>query len=206
METEKPTASQKLNNWHLLTTKRSISREEPRSPVNPKTLIKGFTSSMKLLDARVNGMPRQVMTKYGEKSVLDVVTSEGSYTIWRPQGDREVMGRMNGERVTIALDSKGKASLVDHAGNCPAVGLVANTAVKLPFEAEMQLKKQMGFTTESQPSRSVEIADYIDRLGKLYSHCLNTAANIPTSIELEAPQIKDVATTMFIQTVRHFNL
>jgi hypothetical protein len=129
---------------------------------------------MKLLDARVNGMPRQVTTKYGEKSVLDVVTSEGNYTIWRPQGDREVMGRMNGERVTIALDSKGKASLVDRAGNCPAVGLVANTAVKLPFEAEMQLKKQMGFTAESQPSRSVEIADYIDRLGKLYGHCCAT--------------------------------
>ena len=39
---------------------------------------------MKLLDARVNGMPRQVSTKYGEKSVLDVATSEGAYTIWRP--------------------------------------------------------------------------------------------------------------------------
>ena len=48
---------------------------------------------MKLLDARVNGMPRQVSTKYGEKSVLDVATSEGAYTIWRPAGDSEVMGR-----------------------------------------------------------------------------------------------------------------
>ena len=40
---------------------------------------------MKLLDARVNGMPRQVTTKYGDKSVLDVATSEGNYTIWRPR-------------------------------------------------------------------------------------------------------------------------
>jgi hypothetical protein len=161
---------------------------------------------MKLLDARVNGMPRQVTTKYGDKSVLDVATSEGNYTIWRPAGDSEVMGRRNGERVTITLDSKGKASLVDHASNCPAVGLVPTPEVKLPFEAQMQLKSQMGFQASPQTSRSVEIADYIDRLGKLYGHCLTTAATMPTSIELEAPEIKDVATTMFIQTVRHFNL
>lgn len=161
---------------------------------------------MKLLDARVNGIPRQVTTKYGEKSVLDVVTSEGEYTIWRPAGDREVLGRMNGERVTIAIDSKGKASLVEHASNSPAVGL------QLPMEAEMKLKnqtRQMGFAPQPETpetTRSAEIADYICRLGKLYSHCLTTAANMPTSIELEAPQVKDIATTLFIQTVRHFDL
>ncbi len=143
---------------------------------------------MKLLDARVNGMPRQVSTKYGDKSVLDVATSEGEYTIWRPAGDMEVMGRRNGERVSIALDSKGKASLVEHCSTAPQ-------------------QAQMGFTaTTPQTSKSAEIADYIERLGKLYSHCLTTAAGMPTSLELEAPQIKDVATTMFIQTVKHFNL
>ena len=74
---------------------------------------------MKLLDARVNGMPRQVSTKYGEKSVLDVATSEGEFTIWRPVGDLEVMGRTNGERVKVAIDSKGKASLVEHCSTTP---------------------------------------------------------------------------------------
>lgn len=122
-------------------------------------------------------------------------------------GDMEVMGRRNGERVSITIDSKGKASLVDHASNCPAVGLATTQpAVSLPFEAEMKLKQQMGFQTETQPSRSVEIADYVSRLGKLYSHCLTTAANMPTSIELETPQVKDIATTFFIQAVKHFNL
>ena len=166
---------------------------------------------MKLLDARVNGNPRQVSTKYGEKSVLDVATSEGQFTIWRPAGDAEVMGRRNGERVSIALDSKGKASLVEHASNCPSVGLVAPAVPpaevgKLSFDTESQLKSHMGFTANPQHSRSVEIADYIERLGKLYSHCLTTAASMPTSIELPATAVKDVATTMFIQTVRHFDL
>jgi hypothetical protein len=91
---------------------------------------------MKLLDARVNGMPRQVNTKYGEKAVLDVATSEGNFTVWRPAGDIEVMGRRNGERVSIAIDAKGKASLVEHAGNSPAVGLAATTAVERPSQLE----------------------------------------------------------------------
>jgi hypothetical protein len=159
---------------------------------------------MKLIDARVNGMPRQVQTKYGEKAVLDVATSEGQFTIWRPAGDREVMGRTNGERVTITLDSKGKASLVDHASNSPAVGYVA-APVAPTFDRE-PATSQMGFTTTPQPSRSIEIADYVDRLGKLYTHCLTTAAAIPSPIELESTAVKDIATTMFIQTVRHFDL
>ena len=147
---------------------------------------------MKLLDARVNGMPRQVTTKYGEKSVLDVVTSEGNLTIWRPVGDMEVMGRRNGERVTVSLDSKGKVSLVEHCSTTPQ-------------------QAQMGFTTKPTPevpetTRSAEIAEYIQRLGKLYNHCLTTAVTLPTAIELDAPEVKDVATTIFIQTVRHFNL
>lgn len=165
---------------------------------------------MKLIEARVNGNPRQVSTKFGEKSVMDIVTADGQeIAIWRPAGDREVMGRVNGERVSIAIDSKGKASLVEHASNCPAVGLASTQpAVTLPFEAEMKLKQQMGFQAEPepQPSRSAEIADYIQRLGKLYNCCLNTAVSMPTSINLEAPQIKDVATAFFIQAVRHFDI
>jgi hypothetical protein len=143
---------------------------------------------MKLLEAHVNGNPRQVNTKYGEKAVMDVVTADGTeIAIWRPARDMEVMGRMNGERVSIAIDSKGKASLVEHASTKHQAAQSSNAATE-------------------QPSRSAEIADYIQRLGKLYSHCLDTAARMPKTVELETPQIKDVATTFFIQAVRHFDL
>lgn len=161
---------------------------------------------MKLLQARVNGNPRQVSTKYGEKAVVDIVTEDGQeLAIWRPAGDREVMGRVNGERVSITIDSKGKASLVEHASNSPAVGLATTQpAVTLPFEAEAQLKKQMGFQTEPepQPSRSAEITDYIQRLGTLYGHCFKAAKTIPATGILEAPEIKDIATTIFIRAAR----
>jgi hypothetical protein len=152
---------------------------------------------MKLLDARVNGMPRQVSTKYGEKAVLDVATSEGNFTVWRPAGDMEVMGRRNGERVSIAIDSKGKASLVEHCSTAPQQAQI-----------DREQSRTMGFTTESAPAttRSAEIADYINRLGKLYSHCLTTAASMPTAVDLNTPQVRDIATTLFIQTTKHFNL
>ena len=149
---------------------------------------------MKLLEARVNGNPRQVTTKFGEKAVMDIVTADGQeIAIWRPAGDMEVMGRMNGERVSIAIDSKGKASLVEHASTKPQAAQSSNVAPG-------------SNATQEQPSRSAEIADYIQRLGKLYSHCLDTAARMPKTVELETPQIKDVATTFFIQAVRHFDL
>jgi hypothetical protein len=147
---------------------------------------------MKLLEARVNGNPRQVTTKFGEKSVMDVVTTENEeITIWRPAGDLEVMGRMNGERVSIAIDSKGKASLVEHASTKPQAAKQAQISSNVVPE---------------QASRSAEIADYIQRLGKLYSHCLDTAARMPKTVDLDMPQVKDVATTFFIQAVKHFNL
>jgi hypothetical protein len=143
---------------------------------------------MKLLEARVNGKPRQVSTKFGEKAVMDIVTTDGQeITIWRPAGDMEVMGRMNGERVSITIDSKGKASLVEHASTQPQAAQSSNT-------------------NPEQPRRSAEIADYIQRLGKLYGHCLDTAARMPKTVELETPQVKDVATTFFLQAVKHFDL
>jgi len=146
---------------------------------------------MQLIQARLHGSPRTVETKYGSKVVADAIDGQGTkHTIWRNPG--ELKHLTNGSVVSLTVDSRGKVSLVD---------------------VETTVKQQVGFaalsktaTTDSQPSRSIEITDYIERLGKLYSHCLTTAMNMPTSIELESTAVKDVATTMFIQTVRHFDL
>ena len=143
---------------------------------------------MQLIQARLHGSPRQVATKYGEKAVADAIDGTGAkHTIWRNPG--ELRHLTNGSIVQLAIDSKGKCSLVD-----------------VPHQAAQT--QQMGFSAEtsSEASRSAEIADYIQRLGKLYSHCLSTAASMPTAIELDAPQVKDIATTLFIATTKHFNL
>jgi hypothetical protein len=148
---------------------------------------------MKLLEAKVTSA-RQVNTKHGQKAVLNVVTGTGDeIAIWRPAGDVEILGRKSGESVSITIDAKGKASLVEHGSTAPQQAAHA---------------QPMGFAVESIPetNRSAEIADYIQRLGKLYSYCLNTAANMPTTVELNPPQVKDIATSLFIHTAKHFDI
>jgi hypothetical protein len=147
---------------------------------------------MRLIEAKVKGQPRTVATKHGERSVMDCITADGeSLTVWRPAGDSEVMGRANGERVTLSLDSKGKVSLVETARS----------------RAEQQWQKPQPTPKLAHRSeRTADIAEYIERLGKLYSYCFKTASKELANSELGRPQIKDVSTTLFIQTVKHFDL
>ena len=93
---------------------------------------------------------------------------------------------------SFLIDDKGKATLIESGSTTPPA---AQT-------------KPMGFTVEPIPetTRSAEIADYIQRLSKLYGHCMNAAANIPTSVELNSGQVKDIATSLFIHTTKHFNI
>jgi hypothetical protein len=150
---------------------------------------------MQLIHAKITGQPRNVTT-HGEKAVVDARASNGeNLTIWRPANDPAVMRLANGERVQLAIDSKGKVSLVDTAFT----------------RAEEAPDQPMGFKVEpaaptSENGRSAEIADYIDRLGKLYTHCYKTASQQLENMPLGTPEVKDVATTLFIQTVRHFSL
>jgi hypothetical protein len=176
---------------------------------------------MKLIYAKVKGQPRNVNTKNGERSVVDAWAANGeTLTIWRPANDPAVMRLANGERVQLAIDSKGKVSLVeaayDRAENqraevSPSVTPQTQPArpmgfnVAIPFEAEQKLSQQLA-AAPVENSRSAEIADYISRMGKLYAHCYATASQQLENVPLGTPEVKDVATSIFIQTVRHFSL
>jgi hypothetical protein len=151
---------------------------------------------MQLIQAKITGQPRTVNTKHGDRAVVDARAANGeNLTIWRPANDPAVMRLANGERVQLAIDSNGKVNLVETAHS----------------RAEVTAAKPMGFTVDpvapsAETSRSIEIASYIERLGKLYAHCYKTAAQQLESTPIATPEVKDVATTLFIQTVRHFNL
>jgi hypothetical protein len=151
---------------------------------------------MKLIPAKVKGQPRTVTTQYGERSVMDCIADDGeALTVWRPARDSLVMTRANGERVMLTQDSKGKISLLETA--------------RSRAEQQWQQTKAQPETLlniDHRSERTAEIADYIERLGKLYKHCFKTANQAIEHSELGRPQIKDVSTTLFIQTVKHFNL
>jgi hypothetical protein len=140
---------------------------------------------MKLVQATVTKHPREVTTKYGERTVLDCVTHAGEeVTIWRNGGDTEVLGRCQNEKVTLAVDSKGKYSLISHAGS--------------NFNAITE--------PEKDNSKAEEIRDYTQRLAKLYSHCFRTVNAEMGESGLPVECLKDIATSLFIQTTRKFEL
>ncbi len=149
---------------------------------------------MQLINAKIVGQSRIVKTKHGEKSVINCLGKDGeSHTIWRPVNDPQVMRLVDGERVQLGINSNGKVSLVETAYS----------------RAEQQAEpRPMGFTvpTEPKPSHRAEVDGYIDRLGNLYNRCYQAASNNLRDTPLEPAEVKDVATTLFIQTTRHFNI
>jgi hypothetical protein len=184
---------------------------------------------MQLISAIAKCTPRQVATKYGPKTVIDATGDNGeAITIWRPAGEDSPVVRsiVNGSRLTVGLESNGKYSLIESpiapapkpispeiVESRPIGFVVAPSPVSLPFEAEQGLRAQMAALVAppvanetAESGRSAEIADYISRLGKLYGHCYGVAAQQLGSTALATPEVKDVATTIFIHTLRHFNL
>jgi hypothetical protein len=149
---------------------------------------------MQLIVAKIIGQPRTVSTKHGERSIAEFLDQKGeSHTIWRPAKDPQVMRLTDGERVQVGIDSKGKVSLVETAYS----------------RAEEQAQpRPMGFTvpTKPKPSSRAEVDDYIDRLGHLYSRCYQAASSNLSDTPLQPAEVKDVATTLFIQATRHFNI
>jgi hypothetical protein len=48
--------------------------------------------------------------------------------------------------------------------------------------------------------------DYVDRLGKLCNRCLMVADDLPCGSEFEPADRRAVATTIFLQTIKKFDL
>ena len=109
------------------------------------------------------------------------------HAIYRAAGDTDITGLREGEEVEISLGTTGHADLVT--------------------------RPQMGFSiprppvvTPAQSQRSIEIKSYVESLSELYRHCYNTALNQLQNTGLDKAEIKDVATSLFIQTTRHFSI
>lgn len=142
---------------------------------------------MKLIQATVTKAPREVTTKYGDRVVLDCVTHAGEQvTVWHKAGDREVLGRCPNERVTLAVDSKGKYSVIEHAQ-----AHVSSVSHPEP---------------NTNTSKADDIRDYTQKLAKLYSHCFRTVNAEMKDSGLPIEALKDISTSLFIQTTRKFEL
>jgi hypothetical protein len=153
---------------------------------------------MQVFQAIAKSAPRQVTTKYGQRTVIDASGPQGEeITIWRSGEDNSPALRSiaNGSRISVGLDSKGKYSLLETPADratlrqgerlpqpiSPTVEAPTTRpmgfAVQLPMEAETKLRKQiagMG-SIEPTPPAATPIDARIAELGRIWGQCLTAA-------------------------------
>ncbi len=144
---------------------------------------------MKLTTAIISSNPREVATKFGQRTVIDAIRTDTNETIaiWRPPNDRYVQKLGKDDRVSIAIDEKGKLTLVEEESPAssepsPSPSSTANLPLSL--------------------SEKKQIASYIQEMAKLYGFCLQQADSLGT-IDKDRQAI---ATTLFLSAQKKFNL
>lgn len=165
---------------------------------------------MKLATAILVNPPRTVNTKFGQKTVIDAVRTDNNeaVTLWRPANDNYCQKLGKNSRVTVGIDSKGKTSLVEDE-------VITNLGQPLPTEPvpvrfahnyDHKINQNTSTIPNSDPNfspaKKTEIAEYVQQIAKLYQHCQDQAENIA----LTPDDARAIGTTLFIQTVKHFNL
>lgn len=155
---------------------------------------------MKLISAIALDRPREVTTKYGQRLVIDCMARDTGerITLWRGSDDdysrRYVI---KNSPITVGIDSKGKHCLIENE---------ALTNLEKPLPVSPIPVKPVYTPPQSDPNfspeKKAEIAEYVSNLAQLYQHCQDKAEDIA----LTPDDCRAIGTTLFIQTVKHFNL
>ena len=155
---------------------------------------------MKLISAIALDNPREVTTKYGQRLVIDCMARDSGeqFPIWRGIDDsysRKYI--IKNSPITIGIDSKGKRSLIENE---------ALSNLEKPLPVEPVPVKPVYTPPQSDPNfspeKKAEIAEYVSNLAQLYQHCQDKAEDIA----LTPDDCRAIGTTLFIQTVKLFNL
>ncbi|MFM7580782.1 MAG: hypothetical protein ACKO5Q_28125 [Microcystaceae cyanobacterium] len=141
---------------------------------------------MKLLNATIQKAPRQVTTKYGDRIVTDCKLSDGQeVTLWQPITST-IINYGTGQKITLSVDSKGKYHLVEKDNGTPI------------FKESEPTK-----SSELSNAQKREIAEYLTEQTKLFSFCYQQTKLIDN---LPDEDRRAVATTLYLQSVKHFCL
>jgi hypothetical protein len=156
------------------------------------------------IDGKVIGRARDVKTKYGMRSVVDVLTAEGrKVPVWKAMGDMSIRRLCDGERVSLTLDGKGTVQEIKGSYDrvqaqraaqeiAPSIepNIIPNRpmgfTVGLPMEAERQLSRQIGamqLPTVTPVVESVEqtIDAQLDQYSSVFRMCLARAEMLSPS-------------------------
>lgn len=141
---------------------------------------------MKVITAIATTAARSVTTKYGDRQVLDAIGTNGEkYTVWRPANDPAIQAISPNQQINLALDSKGKVSLLETE---PAV---TNST------------KPAAISEGMTPEQKTAIASYVTEQARLFGFCLKQAQAIEG---INPEDVRPTATTLYLQAVKHFSL
>ena len=163
----------------------------------------------KLLNAIVKyPATKTFQTQYGERCNAVLTVGDDEIKIWgepnTPKGE-QLKSLKRGETVLI-VDDNGKYKLLESEakitnGNGNSNG---NSNGKTNGNSNGVTNKNYEPLT---PDKKREIAVYIADMAGLYGYCLEQAKTLnKEGSELPAEAVKDIATTLFITSQRHFNL
>jgi hypothetical protein len=151
------------------------------------------------IDGKVIGRARDVKTRYGMRSVVDVLTAEGrKVPVWKAAGDMSIGRLCDGERVTLTLDGKGTVQEIEGSFDrvqaqraaqpiAPSIEPSIPTRpmgfdVSLPMEAERTLQRQIGAMQQPAALPVVEsiedvttINEQLNRYSLVFRLCLARA-------------------------------
>lgn len=152
---------------------------------------------MRLIPAIALDRPREVNTKYGQRLVIDCMARDTGekITLWRGTDDdysRRYI--IKNSPITVGIDSKGKFSLIENEA-------LTNLGKPLPVVEPVHTPPPQSDPNFS-PDKKAEMAEYVANLAQLYQHCQDKAEDIA----LTPDDARAIGTTLFIQTVKHFNL
>ena len=132
-------------------------------------------------------------TQYGDRvnAVLVIPATGEEVKLWGNPGDPALTALKKGQQVAIAQDQKGWKLL-----NTP-----------LSEDSHPAVENRNGKAIAHTPLSADEkraIASYIDQIADLYSYCTKVAA--AKNLAEDGEDARAIATTLFIQAVKKFNL
>lgn len=138
-------------------------------------------------------------TQYGQRinAVVTVAETGEEIKLWGSPGDSTLIALTNGQQVSLAQGQKGWQLLSVPPAEDSAPTSSGNGKAQAHAPLDPEQKKQ--------------VAAYIDQMADLYGYCLKQVVNRQlTDIDVTLPdteeRVRAVATTLFIQACRKFNL
>jgi hypothetical protein len=163
---------------------------------------------MKLVQAIALDRPREVTTKYGQRLVIDCMARDTGekITLWRPSDDdyskKFIVRDMP---ITVAIDAKGKFSLVENPDHLKLGQPLPDEPVPVkPVHSCNHVIEKPSESEQStlNPNQKREIAQYIQEMAKLYGFCLTQA----DSLGVEGEDKRAIATTLYLSAQKKFSL